>query len=137
MKSVNQPKGLVSANRTISLAELLDRQVKAREIPVLLTESDYAEAVNLLVKLAQRDCGGSRVAAQVLLSTYNGNYWHVNLVDLTNLDAAHYRAAIIVIRCRVEIWREPHEMIENGSAVFEALAKDWAAYNVENRYQRK
>jgi hypothetical protein len=137
MSSINQQKGLVSANSTISLAEMLGQQAKAREIPVSLTDSDYAEAVNLLVKLAQRDCGGSRVAAQVLLGTYNGNHWHMNLVDLTNLDAEHYRAAIIVIRCRVEIWREPHEMIDDGDAIFEALADDWMHYHVKRRYQEQ
>jgi hypothetical protein len=42
-------------------------------MPDILTKDDYAKAVKKLVYLAQLDCGGSRVAAQVLLSTYNGS----------------------------------------------------------------
>lgn len=137
MRPINPLQPLTSANGKISLDDLLDQQAKQREIPTSLTASDYSDAVSLLVKLAQKNCGGSRVAAQVLLGTYNGNHWHMNLVDLTNLDAEHYRAAIIVIRCRVEIWREPHEMIDDGDAIFEALVDDWMHYHVKRRYQEQ
>jgi len=37
-----------------------------------MTKQDYAAAIIKLVPLAQGDTGGSRVAAQVLLSAYNG-----------------------------------------------------------------
>jgi hypothetical protein len=129
----NPVQPIISANRTITIDRLLARLQKEREIPVILTKADYAEAVKLLVKLAQTDCGGARVAAQVLLSAYNGNNWQCNLVDLCNLDAAHYRAAIIVIRSRVELNSEPQRLIANGDAIFDRLEEDWQSYHVKNR----
>jgi len=47
-----------------------------------------------LMKLAQGDRGGSRVAAQVLLSAYNGGAWQLNIVDLCVLDKSNYKAAL-------------------------------------------
>jgi hypothetical protein len=123
--------------RRLSLDELLAQQQKEREVPVTLTDSDYTNAVTTLVKLANMDCGGARVAAQVLLSTYNGDNWHMDLVDLCNLSGEYYRAAIIVIRCRVEICREPHHMINNGTAVFDRLEKEWQSYHVAKRYRSR
>jgi hypothetical protein len=110
---------------------------KEREVPVTLTHADYTNAVNTLVKLANMDCGGSRVAAQVLLGIYNGNNWHMDLVDLCNLSPEYYQAAIIAIRGRVEICREPHHMINNGTAVFDRLEKEWQNYHVDKRYQSR
>jgi hypothetical protein len=123
--------------RRISLDELFALQQKEQEIPATLTNIDYTAAVTTLVKLASMDCGGSRVAAQVLLSTYNGYNWHMDLTDLCNLSDEYYRAAIIVIRCRVEICREPHQMINNGTAVFDRLEKEWQSYHVNKRYQSR
>ena len=37
-----------------------------------VTEADYRDAVNALLKLAEGDTGGSRAAAGVLLGLYNG-----------------------------------------------------------------
>lgn len=66
------------------------------------------------MKLAQGDTGGSRVAAQVLLSAYNGEAWQLNVVDLCVLDKSNYKAALDVIRGRVELYIEPHTLIANG-----------------------
>lgn len=128
---------LINEPRRISLDELMAQHQKAIEIPVILTHSDYTDAVTLLVKLAQKDCGGSRVAAQVLLSTYNGYNWHMDLTDLCNLGGAYYRAAMIVIRCRVELSREPQCVIDNGSFIFDQLEKDWQCYHITKRYQSR
>lgn len=121
-------------DRSQKIAELLARQQKQRETPVTLTQADYAKAVRVLVDLAQKDCGGSRIAAQVLLSTYNGDNWHCDLTDLCNLDAGNYRAALIVIRGRVELNTEPQRMIDDGDAVFDWLEQEWQVYHVRNRY---
>ena len=66
----------------------------------------YSQAILKLVTSAQGDTGGARVAAQVLLSAYNGNAYQLNIVDLCNLDKDHYQAALIVIRGRKELGRE-------------------------------
>lgn len=98
-----------------------------------ITEETYSQAVSKLIKLAQGDTGGSRVAAQVLLSAFNGEAWQLNIVDLSVLDKSNYKAALDVIRGRVELYMEPHTLIENGDRVFEELWHRWERYHVENR----
>lgn len=126
---------IVFPDRSQKIAALLADQQQQRSTPTVLTKANYTEAVRILVKLAEKDCGGSRVAAQVLLSTYNGYNWQCDLTDLCNLDCEHYRAAIIVIRGRVELNCEPQRLIDDGDRVFEYLEQDWQAYHVRNRGQ--
>lgn len=84
------------------------------------------QAVRDLVKLARMDCGGSQVAAEVLLGTYDGNSYPMDLTELCRLDENYYKAAIAVIhlRCRLNI--EPHRLLANGDDVFQQLAQEWA-----------
>ncbi|MBB5349582.1 hypothetical protein JWG42_14350 [Desulfoprunum benzoelyticum] len=98
-----------------------------------IDKETYGQAVSKLVKLAQGDTGGSRVAAQVLLSAYNGDAWQLNIVDLCVLDKSNYKAALDVIRGRVELYIEPHTLIANGDRIFEELWHSWQRYHVENR----
>lgn len=98
-----------------------------------MTEQEYAEAIVKLLPLAQGDTGGSRVAALVLLSAYNGADFQVNVVDLCNLDRGHYQAALAVIRGRVETGREPQNFLKNGDQIFRDLWAQWERYHVTNR----
>lgn len=66
--------------------------------------------------MAQGDTSGSRAAAQVLLSTYNGNNFHMNLTDLCVLDLKYVEQALIVLRGRVMLCIEPQQMIEDGKS---------------------
>ena len=94
----------------------------------------YSQAILKLVTSAQGDTGGgARVAAQVLLSAYNGNAYQLNIVDLCNLDKDHYQAALIVIRGRKELGREPQDFLKNGDQIFKELWQQWERYHVENR----
>ena len=93
----------------------------------------YSLAIHKLVTMAQDDTGGARVAAQVLLSAYNGDAYQLNIVDLCNLDKDHYLAALSVIRGRKELGREPQELLKNGDQIFEGLWQQWQRYHVENR----
>ncbi len=93
----------------------------------------YSRAIHRLTTVAQGDTGGARVAAQVLLSAYNGEAYQLNIVDLCNLDKAHYQAALTVIRGRVERGKRPHFFLENGDEIFESLWQRWKRYHVENR----
>jgi GAF domain-containing protein len=101
---------------------------------VAVTHKDYGDAVAHLVGLAQRDTSGSRAAAQVLLSLYNGYNWHVDLVDLGVLDYQYLQSALIAIRGRMTVHEEPHNMIDNGRDIFLALEKDWQHLHVTQRY---
>lgn len=102
---------------------------------VAVTSKDYAEAVAHLVKLAQGDTSGSRAAAQVLLSLYNGYNWHVDLTDLGVLDYQYLQSALIAIRGRLTVHEEPHNMIENGREIFSELERDWQHLHVTKRYE--
>ena len=98
-----------------------------------MTKQDYAAAIVKLVSLAQGDTGGARVAAQVLLSAYNGADFQLDIVDLCNLDRVYYQAALAVIRGRVELREEPQNFVENGDEVFRDLWHRWERLHVSNR----
>lgn len=100
-------------------------------------KTGYAASVAKLVQLAMGDCSGSRAAAQVVLSAYNGNEWQLDITDLCCLDDDHYAAALAVIRGRAEIRTEPHLLIENGDAVFRRLWEQWSRYHIDNRWKRQ
>jgi len=54
-----------------------------------ITLEEYMAGIETLVPLAQSDTGGARVAAQVLLSAYDGQGFQLDIVDLGLLDEKH------------------------------------------------
>lgn len=98
-----------------------------------VSQEEYAKAVAACVDLAQQPTGGGRVAAQVLLSAYNGDSFQLDVTDLCNLDRSNYENAITVIRGRYEIRREPQEMIADGGTIFRALWNQWARLELSER----
>ena len=99
----------------------------------MITKQDYADAIGKLLPLAQGDTGGSRVAAQILLSAYNGRDFQLDIVDLCSLDGGHYQAALAAFRGRVELREEPQNFVENGDEVFRNLWRRWERLHVSNR----
>ena len=95
----------------------------------------YIAGVETLVPLAQSDTGGARVAAQVLLSAYDGQGFQLDIVDLGLLDEKHYLAALAVIRGRTEHRAEPHTLIFDGDTIFPDLVRMWKGYHVQKRSQ--
>lgn len=91
-----------------------------------ITIEEYTNEVIKLIPVAFGDTGGSRVAAQVLLSAYDGANYRLNIVDLGLLDQSLYQASVAVIRGRTECRIEPHELIEDGSQIFENLCQEWS-----------
>jgi hypothetical protein len=71
----------------------------------------------------------------LLLSLYNGSNWHMDLTDLCNLDYQYLLSALIAIRGRVTVHEEPHNVIENGSAIFNDLEEQWQHLHTNNRYK--
>ena len=102
-----------------------------------VTEADYRDSVSALVNLARGDTSGSRAAAQVLLSLYNGNASHADLTDLCVLDLQNLQHALIAIRGRVVLGKEPQSLLESGSRVFEELCELWKPLNTWERYATK
>lgn len=90
-----------------------------------ITHKGYAEAVQNLLKIATGDTGGARASALVLLSAYNSDDFRLPIAELGCLDPQRYADAIAVIRCRVELGIEPHEVIADGGRKFEALWQTW------------
>jgi hypothetical protein len=92
---------------------------------------DYQRAVLKLLPLAQGDTGGAEPAASVLLSAYNGYNFSVRIPDLGVLDPGHLTAAMTVILGRSgSCCREPHTVIDDGSAIFQQLATQWQHLNI-------
>lgn len=99
-----------------------------------ITLEEYKSGILTLVTLASNHVGSSAAtAAQVLLSTFNGSEWHVDLTALCNLDEEYYQAALAVIRGRVECQYEPHTLIDNGRDIFSQLWDHWCFLHVGNR----
>lgn len=104
---------------------------------IIITHQTYGEAVRRLLPFAAYNHNGSaRAAAQVLLSSYNGDNFQLDVSDLTHLDRKNYRAAITVIRSRYELSTEPHIVIENGAQLFIYLSLRWKRIARNNRYKR-
>ena len=97
---------------------------------------EYEDAVRLLTALAQTDTSGGRVAAQVVLSAYNGEEWQLDVTDLSLLDGKHYAAALNVIRGRIELMMEPHHLIPDGQQVFHRIWDRWRRYHISNRWKQ-
>lgn len=103
------------------------------EVPL----ADYVDAVESLLPIAMGDTGGSRAAAQLLLSIYNGYKYHMDLTDLCVLDLSLLEKAFIVLRGRVMLAMEPHSIIENGAARFLELEELWPELHIKRRYNRE
>lgn len=97
---------------------------------------EYAKAIVGCIELAQQPTHGGRIAAQVLLSAYNGYSFQLDVAGLSNLDPENYEIAITVIRGRYETCREPHEMLANGSKIFCDLWEQWKRLELEERAKR-
>lgn len=101
-----------------------------------ITSDDYAKAVEALVILAQDTTGGSRVAAQVVLSAYNGSAFQVDIAGLCGvLDEKYFTAALILFIGRRNFGKEPHQMVKNGDRIFKELWTQWEKLHVDNRWK--
>ena len=99
-----------------------------------MTKDDYKKAVAGLMDLAEQCSGGSRVAAQVLLSAYNGFDFQLDVSDMGNLDRKNFELAMAVIRGRYECGMEPHNALPDGDNRFDRLYDRFKGrFHVTNR----
>jgi hypothetical protein len=98
-----------------------------------VTREQYAGAVIKFIDLARQRTSGGKVAAQVLLSAYNGDEFQLDLASMGNFDEKNFELAMLIIRGRYDTRHEPHEMIRNGSRVFGDLWNARFALNVGER----
>ena len=124
-----------SGNRERVLA-LLEEEAFLRS-QLTVAESDYRDSVRALVRLAQGDTSGSRTAAQVLLSLYDGSEWHRDLTDLGVLDWGYLPHALIVMRRRRVLGQRVEVVIDDGDQVFRHLCERWAVLRNDRRYSKR
>lgn len=86
-----------------------------------VNEVDYQHAVHTLVKVSHSDSGQSQVTRTVLLAAYDSSTYPLDISELGRLDYPLLEAALIVIRGRIVNGWEPHEVIDNGNRIFQAL----------------
>lgn len=114
------------------LAALAEEDFLLSQLTV--TEHDYKEAVLRLLHVARHDTSNASPAAQVLLSLYNGYEYHCDLAALGIMDYVNLQAALIAIRGRITLSKEPHTVVENGARIFEVLVDEWSHLHVSKRY---
>lgn len=101
-----------------------------------LFTSEYGQSIAALMKLAKGDTHGSKVAAEVLLSAYNGTFFQLSIPSLCSLDEKNYRHAITVIHGRKATFREPQGFIDNGDDQFSAIWEQWKdVLHVQERFK--
>ena len=136
---MNQNNGiLIMTDAKKALQDSVDQMIEEEQFlnkQLTVSTIDYSEAIRHLLRLAKGDSSGSKAAAQVLLSLYNGHEWHMNLTDLCSLDTEHFQSALIAIRGRVILLKEPQDVISEGDKQFKRLWDDWySVLHVTQRY---
>lgn len=102
-----------------------------------ISAEQYKASVIALLELERMGCGGSRTAAEVLLSLYNGSAFQVDLASLAcNLDNNYFNHAILAICGRANTFTEPHSLIKGGKKIFDQLYSDWKHLHVSVRKER-
>ncbi|BDI51973.1 DNA translocase FtsK [Escherichia coli] len=131
LKEKMEELGVLHPIGLLTLAKEDNSQQKLR-----VTPEEYGAAVNTLAKIALTETSGGRAAAQVLLSAWNGYVWQLDIPDLCYLDYGLLEQALIVIRGRVMLMKEPQEVIPEGNAVMKRIAVQWRHLNVERRGEK-
>jgi hypothetical protein len=101
---------------------------------LIVTMPDYQNSVERLVRIANSDSGGASAAAQVLLACYNGRNWQLDVMAIGSLDYKHTQDVFIVMRGWLLLHEYPHNVIENGDAIFSNLEERWQSLHVNKRY---
>lgn len=113
---------------------MLNEHINDQQLDPEVDDPKYREAVERLLPIARDDTGGSKPAATVLLSAYNGYRFALSIPDLRSLDPSNFTAALTVIVKRGQCFsHKPHQVIPNGSDVFEQLAEQWAHLSYNER----
>jgi hypothetical protein len=100
-----------------------EREVRIAELPAIRVKGE--KALRRLLPVAQRDTGQSMVIARFLLNLYNGERFPFDMTDLRRLDFELFDDCMAVLRMDFQPQKEVHLYFENGSTIWEALAKEW------------
>lgn len=91
-----------------------------------ILETRGLAALQRLYKMARGNTNPCRCVAAFLLGLYNGVRFPFDMTDLRALDGELFEDCMTVLRMDARITRkEVHLYLSEGSAKFEALARDW------------
>ena len=100
----------------------------------------YQQAIEYLLPVVLQDAEGARVAAQVLLSAYNGDDYQLNITDLGRFgvdEEAIMNAILTVVYARARTGIAPQGLIDKGDARFYALGQHWHGLHAIVRIQHQ
>jgi len=99
-----------------------------------VSQEEYGKAVAATIKLAGHSGTSSgSIAAQALLSAYNGGVFQLDVAGLCCLDRENFETVLTVIKGRYDTGIEPHRLIKKGGDFFKALWNNWEGLAVEER----
>lgn len=82
------------------------------------------EALTRLLPIAHGDTGQCGVVANFLLNLYNEKF-RFDLTDFRRLDRAIFNDCMAVLKMDFTPEKEVHRYFENGSQIWQDLARDW------------
>jgi hypothetical protein len=98
-----------------------------------VSREEYGKAVIDAIKLAGHGTSSGSIAAQALLSAYNGGDFQLNVAGLSCLDRENFETVLTVIKGRYDTGIEPHVLIKKGSNIFRELWDRWMRLSIEER----
>lgn len=96
---------------------------------------NYIYSIQLLMRTVELESGSSEVAAQLLLSVYNANEFHLSVCDLCTLDGEGREAAFAVMNGRINLSIEPHKLVHGGEEYFANLWHKYDYLHISKRYK--
>jgi hypothetical protein len=87
--------------------------------------SPGVEALIRLLKIARGHSGQCRHVAAFLLGLYNGNRFKFDLTDFRCVDRAIFEDCLEVLKLDFCPAMEVHQYFNNGSQIWEDLARQW------------
>lgn len=118
MSTVNEQKLGEMLDSWRTQAEVIHGQIKADRIA-------GEAALRRLLPIAQGHTGQCECVARILLGCYNSPRFPLDLTNLRGLDYAILIDVMAVLRMDANAFQEVHLYFEDGSKVFEQLAKVW------------
>lgn len=121
----NPPRELTDAERIAKIESRLRSHIEMSPQHDPNARDKYKAALEKLVKATVHGGSGSRAAAQILLSLYNGSDWQMDLTDLRLLDPESREAAITALKFDAQVNEEPHTVLDDGNAIYDRLKHAW------------
>jgi len=95
-------------------------------------------ALRRLVDIAENHHSGqSKIIAQMLANTFNGQEFHFNLNDLGRLQTSILKDVLAVIRMDSRPEKETYQYIQNGDARFISIFQKFELVNLSRRLKPK